>query len=71
MNNIAEKLLTYALGRLADNSTAPKIRGIEYYEMPAVRAIVHEAAPSNYRWSALIKAVVTSTPFQSRVVDGK
>src|SRR5262249_11170111 len=34
LNNIAEKLLTYALGRLADNSTAPKVRGLEYYELP-------------------------------------
>jgi len=70
LNNISEKLLTYALGRLADNSTAPRIRALEYYEMPAVRAIVQEAASQNYSWSALITAVAKSAPFQSRVVAG-
>jgi hypothetical protein len=71
LNNFAEKLLTYGLGRLASNSTAPKLRALEYYEMPAVRAIVRDAAASNYRWSALIQGVARSTPFQSKVVDSK
>jgi hypothetical protein len=51
-----EKLLTYALGR-----------GVEYYDMPAVRAIVHAAAKDDYRFSALIYGIVTSVPFQMRV----
>ena len=51
----AEKFLTYALGR-----------GIEYYDAPAVRKIVREAAPSGYRWSALTLGVVKSDPFQMR-----
>jgi hypothetical protein len=71
LNNFTEKLLTYGLGRLATNSTAPKLRALEYYEMPAVRAIVRDAAASNYRWSALIRGVVTSAPFQNKVVDDK
>ena len=71
LNNISEVLLTYALGRLAPNSTAPKMRALEYYEMPAVRGIVREAAPSNYRWSALITAVVKSAPFQTRMLEDK
>ena len=50
-----EKLLTYALGR-----------GVEYYDMPAVRRIVRGAAPSDYRWSTLILGIVKSTPFQMR-----
>jgi len=50
-----EKLLTYALGR-----------GLEYYDMPEVRSITREAAKDNYRMSALISAVVRSTPFQMR-----
>ena len=41
--------LTYALGR-----------GVEYYDMPAVRAIMREAAPSDYRWSSLILGIVKS-----------
>jgi hypothetical protein len=51
----AEKLLTYALGR-----------GLEYYDAPAVRAIVREAAPGDYRWSSIILGIVKSTPFQMR-----
>ena len=50
---MTEKLLTYALGR-----------GVEYYDMPAVRQIVREAAPDDYRWSSLILGIVKSMPFQ-------
>jgi hypothetical protein len=52
---VTEKLLTYALGR-----------GLEYYDKPAVRSIIRQAAPDNYRMSALITAIVKSTPFQMR-----
>ena len=52
---VAEKLLTYALGR-----------SIEYYDQPAVRKIVRGAARDNYRWSSLISGVVESKPFQMR-----
>ena len=52
---ITEKLLTYSLGR-----------GIEYYDMPAVRQIIRDAAREDYRWSALIQGIVKSAPFQMR-----
>jgi mono/diheme cytochrome c family protein len=52
---LAEKLLTYALGR-----------GIEYYDAPAVRRIVRDAGPQEYRWSSIILGVVNSRPFQMR-----
>jgi mono/diheme cytochrome c family protein len=52
---IAEKLLTYALGR-----------GVEYYDAPALRAIIRDAAPGGYTLSSLILGVVKSTPFQMR-----
>lgn len=52
---VTEKLLTYALGR-----------GVEYYDQPAIRGILREAAPSNYRWSALIVGIAKSAPFQMR-----
>jgi hypothetical protein len=52
---VTEKLLTYALGR-----------GLEYYDMPAVRAIMHQAAHDNFRMSGLIADIVKSTPFQMR-----
>jgi hypothetical protein len=50
-----EKLLTYALGR-----------GLEYYDAPAVRAIVREAAQGQYKMQSLILGVVKSVPFQMR-----
>jgi len=52
---VTEKLLAYALGR-----------GVEYYDEPAVREILRESAPSDYRWSTLILGVVKSRPFQMR-----
>jgi hypothetical protein len=52
---VAEKLLTYALGR-----------GLEYYDKPAVRSIVKKAAAENYRMSAIITGIVESTPFLMR-----
>jgi hypothetical protein len=53
---LTEKLLTYALGR-----------GVEYYDQPAVRAIVRDAARRDYRFAtALVAGVVRSTPFQMR-----
>jgi hypothetical protein len=54
-----EKLMTYALGR-----------GVEYYDMPAVRGVVRDAAEDDYRFSDLIYGVVTSTPFQMRAKAG-
>ena len=52
---VTERLLTYALGR-----------GVEYYDQPAIRAILRQAAPEDYRWSSLVLAIVKSTPFQMR-----
>ena len=49
------KLMTYAMGR-----------GVEASDMPAVRKILRETAPGQYRWSALILGVVRSQPFQMR-----
>ena len=50
---VTEKLLTYALGR-----------GVEYQDMPVVRAIVRNAARNDYRFSALIEGIVKSDQFQ-------
>jgi hypothetical protein len=52
---LTEKMLTYALGR-----------GLEYYDMPAVRVIVRDAARDDYRFTSLIRAIVESAPFQMR-----
>jgi mono/diheme cytochrome c family protein len=48
-----EKLLTYAIGR-----------GVEYYDMPAVRAIAREAGRNNYRFSSIVQGIVRSQQFQ-------
>jgi len=50
---ITEKLLIYGLGR-----------GTEYFDMPLVRSIVHDAEKNNYKFSALVLGVVKSEPFQ-------
>ena len=52
---LTEKLLTFALGR-----------GVEYYDAPAVRKIVRDAAKDGYRFSSLILGIVKSVPFQMR-----
>jgi hypothetical protein len=54
-STLTEKLLTYGLGR-----------GLDYYDMPVVRAIVRDAAHSDYRFSAIVMGIVRSTPFQMR-----
>jgi hypothetical protein len=51
-----EKMMTYALGR-----------GIEYEDMPAIRAIVRDAAKENNRFSAIAFGIVKSAQFRMRV----
>ena len=53
---VAEKLLTYALGR-----------GVEDQDMPLVRSIVRDAAAGDYRFSTLVLGVVKSAPFQNNL----
>ena len=55
VTTVTEKLLTYALGR-----------GLEYYDVPAVRKVMRDAASSNYHWTSLILGIVNSEPFQMR-----
>jgi hypothetical protein len=56
VGTLTEKLLTYALGR-----------GLDYHDMPAVRAIVRDAAADNYRFSSIVLGIVKSAPFQNRL----
>lgn len=56
VRTFTEKLLTYALGR-----------GVEYYDMPAVRAIVRDAAREDCRFSSIVLGIVKSTPFQMKM----
>ena len=55
VTTVTEKLLSYALGRR-----------LEAFDQPAVRKIVRDAAADNYRWSSLVRGIVTSVPFQMR-----
>ena len=56
VHTMAEKLLTYALGR-----------GLEYYDAPAIRAITREADRSQNAFSSLIMGIVKSVPFRMRM----
>jgi hypothetical protein len=56
---LTRKLLTYALGR-----------GLEPYDMPAVRQIVRDAKPGGLTLSALVAGIVRSVPFQMRRTAG-
>ena len=58
VTTVTEKLLTYALGR-----------GLEYYDMPAVRRIVRDAAKDGYRFQTIVRGVAESYPFTMRRVD--
>ena len=53
VTTVTEKLLIYALGR-----------GLDTRDMPQVRAILHNAARDNYRFSSLILGIARSTPFR-------
>jgi hypothetical protein len=58
IRNVTENLMTYALGH-----------GVEYYDMPYVRAIVNDAARHDYKFSSLVLGIVKSVPFQRRRSD--
>lgn len=55
VSTLSEKLLTYAIGRGHDPNDAP-----------AIRRVVREAKDADYRFSAIIRAIVTSVPFRMR-----
>jgi len=57
VSTFTEKILTFAVGR-----------GIESYDGPAIRKIVRDSAEQDYRLSSIILGVVSSVPFQMRVV---
>ncbi len=55
VHTVTEKLLQYALGR-----------PLEYYDQPAVRRIVRNAAADDYRWSSIMLGIVESPVFLMR-----
>jgi mono/diheme cytochrome c family protein len=58
VGTLTEKMLTYALGR-----------PLEYYDMPVVRGIVRNAAKDNFKFSAVVLNIITSTPFQMKMAE--
>jgi hypothetical protein len=52
---LAEKMLTYALGR-----------GVEYYDRRAIDQIVSDVANDDYKLSRLVTAIANSDPFRLR-----
>jgi hypothetical protein len=59
--SFTESLMTYALGRR-----------IESYDMPAIRAIVRDAAKNDYRMSSFVNGVIKTAAFQmGRAIEGK
>jgi mono/diheme cytochrome c family protein len=52
---LSEKLLMYGIGR-----------NVQYYDEPAVRKIVHDAAANNNTFASLVLGVAKSAPFQMR-----
>ena len=56
---LTEKTLTYALGR-----------GLEYYDRPAVEKIIDQTSKEGLQFSALIRNVAASVPFELRRGDG-
>ena len=59
VQTFTERLLTYATGRT-----------LEYYDMPAVRQIVRDAADEDYRFLELVLGVVRGEQFRMRRVPG-
>ncbi len=57
VQTFTENLLTYAMGRTR-----------EYYDMPAVRRIVRDTAAKDYKFSAVVQAVVKTDQFRMRRV---
>ncbi|HEY3839478.1 MAG TPA: DUF1592 domain-containing protein [Bryobacteraceae bacterium] len=55
ISTFTDKLMTYALGR-----------GLEYYDQPALRAIIRDAAHENTTIPAIIQSIVKSPQFQMR-----
>jgi hypothetical protein len=58
VQTLTEKLATYALGR-----------GVEYYDMPSIRAIVRDSKATNYKFSSIVMGIVNAPAFRSSMVE--
>jgi hypothetical protein len=54
---VTEKLLMYSTGR-----------NVQYFDAPAIRRIVRDAAANDYKFSDLVLGITESVPFQTRKI---
>jgi len=59
VSTVVEKLLMYSTGR-----------NVQYFDAPAIRAVVRGAARDNYKFSTLVVGIMKSAPFQMRQAKG-
>jgi len=60
VQTLTEKLMIYALGR-----------GLQYYDIPVVRAIVRDSKAKNYSFDSVLLGIVRSAPFQMRAAPNR
>jgi hypothetical protein len=60
METFTANLMSYGLGR-----------GLDYYDMPTVRAIVRDTAKDHYRFSAIVLGIVNSQAFREDEIPVK
>jgi hypothetical protein len=58
VSTVSRELLMYAIGR-----------NVQYFDEPAVRAVVREGARNNYTFASLVLGVVDSVPFRMRETE--
>jgi hypothetical protein len=58
VSTVSSQLLMYAVGR-----------NVQYFDEPAVRAIVRGGARHNYTFASLVLGVVDSVPFRMRETE--
>jgi len=56
VTTLAEKMMTYGLGR-----------GLTYHDMPTIRSVVRSSEANRYRFSAVVLAIVKSEPFRMKL----
>jgi hypothetical protein len=59
LRNVTQNLMTYALGR-----------GMDYRDMPEMRAILRSTASDHYKLKDLVEAIATSDLFRMNTVPG-
>ena len=58
LQTFTENLMTYALGRR-----------VEYFDMPAVRAIIRQASRTDLHFSSFVLGIINSAAFQRRAIE--